>query len=267
MKYAIIYTCMYMYVYFVSGLFCTPSTDNKWVIYIYIYIGISIYIYGLLPTCVQIFRICIIYIYKHILYHHPGNISNILSAKFLVHGWVTRCDFFKALFLGPATRVMGPHPRYVSFPQDGPLLYGCCKWTYGTPYKWGKINGYLGLFHPYKWPSVPVRSVRSVLGWLQGTSKKLLVMLGSLQEMSAAKALKIGTGIWMDFGWIWGPKIMVKSHDFGDTSQCLADPKKSLRRLNCLNSCQRLRRKKWKVRVEWPKINKKGYPFTVELAL
>lgn len=90
----------------------------------------------------------------------------------------------------------------------------------------GLINGYLGLFHPYKWPSVPVRSVRSVLGWLQGTSKKLLVMLGSLQEMSAAKALKIGTGIWMDFGWIWGPKIMVKSHDVGDTSQCLADPKK-----------------------------------------
>lgn len=91
--------------------------------------------------CTNIENMYYLYIYKHIVYQHPGNISNILSAKFLVHGWVTRCDFFKALFLGPATRVMGPHPRYVSFPQDGPLLYGCCKWSYGTPYKWGKING------------------------------------------------------------------------------------------------------------------------------
>lgn len=122
-------------------------------IYIYIHIKIKAYIYIYMAYFQHVYKyweyVLSIYIYKHIVYQHPGNISNILSAKFLVHGWVTRCDFFKALFLGPATRVMGPHPRYVSFPQDGPLLYGCCKWSYGTPYKWGKINGWLGLFHPF----------------------------------------------------------------------------------------------------------------------
>lgn len=85
--------------------------------------------------------------------------------------------------------------------------------------------------------------------------------LGSLQEISAAKVLKIGAGIWMDFGWIWGPKIS-KNHGkiagFWRHITMFSWPKKSLRRLNCLNSCQWLRRKKWKVRVEWAQNKQEG---------
>ena len=103
---------------------------------------------------------------------------------------------------------------------------------HGKPTINGLINGYLGLFHPYKW----ICSLSLWGRWLVGSKEPLkplliwdrykrLLVHGKCMKMSASRRPSRLFGSWMILDDL-GPKIL-KNHGkiawFGDTSQCLAD--------------------------------------------